>query len=437
MKKQLLIAAAALALAPAAASAGGFYVHEQSASGLGKAYAGMSATGEDGSALWFNPASLAWADNQAYAGVSGVFADSTLSNDGTNLVYPTQAGPFTVPVTGAAGEDPLQATPIPYGGALYGVTDKLKLGVSVNAPFGLEVEYDDDFFGRYDSLKSSVLTLNLQGSAIYQVSPTFAVAGGIDAQYIDAELTNALPNLPASATQLSPDGLLTVEGDDWSLGYNLGAAWRPNERVQLGAHYRSGVEHELEGEATFSGLLGPLSVQNGTVDALAPVDLPGIANVGGAFALTPEWKVLGQVNWFNWSEFTGLEIGLESGQQLETAFNYEDSLSYSAGVEYAPDAYDGMTLRGGLMWDETPTSEGFRSSRVPDSDRFWLTGGASFETEAGWKFDAGAAYVMLDDTSVNRTDSFYGGTQAQTGFNLVSNQEGDAFIASLGASYRF
>lgn len=437
MKKQLLIAAAALALAPAAASAGGFYVHEQSAAGLGKAYAGMSATGEDGSALWFNPASLAWAENQAYAGVSGVFADSTLSNDGTNLVYPTLAGPFTVPVTGAAGEDPLQQTPIPYGGALYGVTDKLKLGVSVNAPFGLEVEYDDDFFGRYDSLKSSVLTLNLQGSVIYQATPTFAIAGGVDAQYIDAELTNALPNLPASATQLSPDGLLRVEGDDWSYGFNAGAAWRPTERLKLGAHFRSSVEHDLSGDAEFSGLLGPLAAQNGTFDAEAPVTLPGMANIGASYAVTPEWSIQGQVNWFDWSKFTGLEINLDpTGQQLETAFNYDDSLSYSGGVEYAPDAMDGLTLRSGLMWDESPTTDGFRSTRVPDADRFWITGGASYEM-AGWKLDGGLAYVMLDDTDVNREDVFYAGTPAQTGFNLRSSQEGDALIASLGASYRF
>ena len=95
-----------------------------------------------------------------------------------------------------------------------------------------------------------------------------SLGAGVDLQYIDVELTNAVPNLAPTA----PDGLARVKGDDISVGWNAGVMVELDP-VRIGAHYRSQVEHDLEGTFELSGLLGPLAGNNASVDATAPLTL--------------------------------------------------------------------------------------------------------------------------------------------------------------------
>ncbi len=79
--------------------------------------------------------------------------------------------------------------------------------------------------------------------------PRISIGGGIDAQYMDAKLVNALPNPldPSGAPTPATDGLFSVEGSDWSLGYNVGALFKPADNVRVGITYRSPITHKIDG----------------------------------------------------------------------------------------------------------------------------------------------------------------------------------------------
>src|SRR3546814_12008460 len=93
------------------------------------------------------------------------------------------------------------------------------------------------------------------------------------------------------------------EGDDWSVGFNLGVVVTPREDTRVGLHYRSGIDHELTGEASLRTALGTVIEQSG---GTADLDLPDIVSFGVAHDLTDSSQVAGSRNWYNCSSFEPL-----------------------------------------------------------------------------------------------------------------------------------
>lgn len=58
-----------------------------------------------------------------------------------------------------------------------------------------------------------------------------------------------------------------------------------------------------------------------------------------------------------------------------TEHSWRDSWFFALGAEYR--ATEALTLRGGVAYDQTPVPDATRTPRIPDSDRYWLSIGAS------------------------------------------------------------
>ncbi|MDI1296365.1 MAG: outer membrane protein transport protein, partial [bacterium] len=308
------------------------------------------------------------------------------------------------------------------------VSDKLWLGLGVNAPFGLKLEYDDGFFGRYDSLYTDLKTYNIQPSAAYKLSDHFSIGGGVDVQYVKVSLTNALPQL----SPLLADGLATVKGDDWSVGWNAGLFYT-NGDTNFGVHYRSRMKHDLQGTQTVSGLLGPLAAANGSFDATAPLDLPDIVTVSMMHKLTPKLRAMLTARWYNWSVFKSIAVTSATGTSVKE-LDYHDSYSVSAGGEY--DVSPALTLRAGTMFDRSPTNPQHLTTRVPDGDRVWLTGGATWNISPAFALNVAYAHTFVEQANIIRPDSYFPSpatvtatTRAQTSGNA------DQIAASFTARF--
>jgi long-chain fatty acid transport protein len=218
----------------------------------------------------------------------------------------TAATPGTLgtplPLTGDAHGEHFATIPVPNLYAAQPLLDhRLWLGLAVTAPFGSAVKYHKDWFGRYDTIEATLTVLDFAPSFAYRVTDSLAVGGGIDVQYAYARLVSALPDTlnPGGPTP-STDGRLVLEGDDWSVGFNVGIWWRLSDATRVGLHYRSGIRHRLDGAVDVSGLSGPLSTANGSSQASADLHLPGFVTLGVAHKLTPALTALGEFQWFNW-----------------------------------------------------------------------------------------------------------------------------------------
>ena len=429
LPRRLLPAIALLAAAPAAA--GGFFLQEQSPLDVGRAFAGSAAIGDSAATLWYNPAGMTRLPGaNLEIGAHLLQVDSHQSDRGSTRSGPGGAGSFAS--GGNDGGNPFsQPVLIPAGYGSFEVTPRLWVGLGISFPFGLKVVYDDAFFGRYDSIKSDLHDVNIQPSVAYKLNDTISIGAGFDIQTLNATLESALPNLSPAL----PDGRIKIKGDDLSFGWNAGITANLG-RLRLGGHYRSHISHRLDGNVEITGLLGPLAASNGSRAGIAPISTPDIATVSAVFAATDEARLLGSVNWYNWSRFKRITVEDPNGAVfLDSEQQYRDTWSYSGAGEY--DLSTKLTLRAGGMFDETPTRDGFRTTRVPDGNRIWATAGLTYHVSDRLALNTSYAHVFVATRQIDRADPLFAGTPAVINVRTRSENSGNVDMVAGSVSLRF
>lgn len=418
---------AATALLSTQAHAAGFYLQEQSVKGTGRAYSGEVAD-QGVSSLWWNPAAIARSGREAYVGLHAVFVDASVTNEGSTITYPNG---LTIPVQGEPrAPNPIQSGVAPNFAIATPIGDRFALGLSVAAPFNFTTEYRKTSWARYDALTSRLTTADIQVTGAMKVTEWLDVGVGVDAQYTDAKLQTAYPNL----SPLLADGVSQLSGDGWDFGWTLGAQAYLGP-VTVGASYRSSMDHDLDGNVLVAGLVGPLAPVNRQVGGSASFTTPWIATLGARWQATDKLALNAQVQRIGWSEFEAIDVTF-SGGGGETLFQgYEDVTSGGVGVDYAVN--DKLTLRAGVQFDPTPTPDADRTARVPDGDR-WLYGvGATATVLDGLKVDAALAYIDFANSDIHHDTVFYEGTAAATTTRLRGEVEGAGYVMSLGLRKTF
>lgn len=393
------------------ASAAGFYIQEQSVKGQGTAFAGAAANPEDASVIFNNPAAMTdLSGRQGAAGVALIIPSSKFTDQGSNV----GGGP---PTGGNDGGDPFSPIPVP---SLYAATPldggKVWLGLAITAPFGLSNEYNSGWVGRYDSTKSVLRTTDIDPAVAVKVTDNVSLGAGIDFQHAYADLQQ---NIFTGG----PDLLARVQGDSWKVGYNVGVLWDLDQSTKLGLHYRSAITQNLSGTLVVAPAVP-------TTAASADLKLPDILEFGATHQFSQKLKVLGSVNWFGWNNFNEIRVRDALTPNIVATEDYRNTFSAALGAEWQQD--DKWTYRGGVQFDETPTTS-HRDTRVPDSNRFWLSAGASYNVTPAFTIDGALSHLFMPDASIKTTDTFGGGPT----INTIGSSSNQVTIVSLGGSLKF
>ncbi|MFW5454741.1 OmpP1/FadL family transporter [Thioalkalivibrio sulfidiphilus] len=426
----------ALGAAPGALLAAGFYIQEQSVSGLGRAFAGEAAIASDASTIYFNPAGMTRLKAPEFqAAVHLLVPKSTVSNSDSRAITPGTGG-NPLPYEGGSGGNPYEPSPVPNLFYARPLNEQTWFGLGITAPFGLANEYDRNFFARYDSTETSLKVIDIAPSIAYQLNDRVSIGGGINIQYADATLKNALPDpTRVGGPSVDTDGEFALSGDSWDYGFNIGLLVDLSDDTRIGVHYRQGITHTLEGTATTRlpvGLGGTSVSQGGEAD----LKLPDMVSVGVSHRFTDRWTGLAQYTWFNWSNFDEIAVKLASGDHPDPVRqNYKNSWALALGAEYQLD--DRWTLRGGIQYDTTPTQDGFRTTRTPDGDRTWFSAGASYERDSRLGFDLAYTYIDVAKESLNLDREFYDGLPFASSVELRGTTEGHVHILAAALRYRF
>ncbi len=398
------------------AAAQGFYIPQQSVTGLGRSFAGEAAFAGDASTIYFNPAGMTELKGAELVGGGNLIAiDQNLTNRGS-----TNTTGAAVP--GGESGNPYDPTVVPHVYLAYPFLDRRAwVGVGLNAPFGLASDYGDGWFGRYNATETDLRVMNLSITGAYRITDTLSVGGGVDIQKADVTLKRRIFT--------GTDAFYKVEGDDVAAGFNVGVLWKPLPSTRIGLHYRSHLDHDIEGEQSVSNSSSPL-VANGTVAGKAALKLPDIASIGVAHRLDDRLTVTAGASWWRWSRFKEIDV------QTTTGFNppsdvqhYVDSWQVGVGAEFAWS--DALTLRAGMSFYQTPVQTEFRSTRTPDGDRFRLGIGASYAFSESMVLDVAYAHIFVDQGEVDIRN----GT---TGANFTrAKAESAVDIVGVALRYRF
>jgi long-chain fatty acid transport protein len=431
------LAGLALGLAASQAQGSAFALQEQNASGLGHAYAGGAAAAEDVSTIFYNPAGLVTLTKTQVVAAGNFICPSAKFSDGGS-----QAA-FGQPLGGNGGDAGSCAfVPNLYVGVPF--TDKWSFGLGINAPFGLMTEYDNDWLGRFQAVKSKVETININPVLSWEPTKSLTVGAGFSYQQAKATFTNyanyaaayasavgqgvAAGSIPASAAPTligSAAGLqsfVDLDANDYSWGWNVGILWQATPQMRLGAAYRSSVKYTLTGNASFTnptstGALPPTlapigqalvnnvnaALYNGGISVALKV--PDTANVSIFYNINDRWDVMADLQYTGWGSIQELAAvrtsGAASGATL-VAYpeNFRDTWRGSVGVNYRLDPK--WTLRGGLAYDQSPVNSTDRTPRLPDNNRTWVALGAQYKWDQNWSFDLAYAYIFVQNPDINQ-----------------------------------
>lgn len=415
--KQSLLAASLLAAIPTAQAAG-FALIENNASGMGNAYAGAAAVAEDASTIFFNPAGMTYIDGMQVVGALHLIKPNAEFKDDGSVGAAGRA-------FGDEGPNAGDLAFVPNFYWMTSLTSDVKVGVGVNAPFGLKTEYDDEWVGRFHAVKSELKTININPSIAFKVNDQLSLGFGVSAMYAEAELTRQVNFGPFG------EGATKVKGDDWGFGFNLGAIYQVTNDTRVGVAYRSRVKQRLEGDVDFDiPAAVPAPIRPAEGDIKAGVDLPETFSASVFSHVNAKWDMMADITWTRWSRFKELRINRDNGQLLSlTPENWENSLRYSIGASYHYN--DKIKLRAGLAYDEEPIKTEFRTARIPGNDRKWLSLGASYKMNAQSQFDIGYSHLFISDAKIDDDQI------AEGNGRITGDFDGGVDILSLQYTHNF
>jgi|APTNR8051073442_1049403.scaffolds.fasta_scaffold01828_8 long-chain fatty acid transport protein len=445
----LFLQASAIWLPSQPCFASAFGLREQSVSALGNAFAGGAAAADDPTYMFYNPAALALQSGSQIVAL-GTFLKPSTSFD-------LKSGSSAGGVSTGGGDGGSDASDDQFVPAVFAVVDlsravdvvdNLKVGLAVTSPFGLETDYNAGWAGRYYALQSKLRTVNVSPTVAFEPTDGLSVGGGVQAQYADAELSNAvdfgsiaatIPPLAPLAQPTEQDGRARFDGDDWAFGWTAGAIYQPWQGTRLGVSYRSALKHNLKGDARFrlddDGIGNAVSNATGAFQntgARARLETPEVVSFGVSQELNTQWSVMADAAWTRWSRVDELRVRFDNPSQPDdvTDTDWNDTWFFALGATYRPS--DPWTLRAGVAYDQSPVPNRTRTPRVPDNDRYWFTLGLSYRPADSVDVTAGYAHVIGPDASVNLNADMNG--SAAKG-NLSGNV--DATVDIVGMQIRW
>lgn len=369
----------------------------------------------------------------------------------------------------------------------------LTVGLGVSVPFGLETDYNPDWVGRYSALRTKLTTFDFQPTVAWRIFDRLSLGASLDVQRASARLTQAidfgliaqqplaqfytaLPNvlamrgvppaaIPGTIAAIrqayanagfvpgGADGVSEVSGDDLSFGFTLGALLEYRKAGddssffqdgRVGFSYRSAIDHTLEGDAEFRRVPlitapgSPVQFPNPTAlqdvffnqDASASLDLPDIFHFSLYQRFARQFAILGDISWTRWSRLQSVPIVFENPGTPSSVLeiNYEDALRYAVGFEWY--VCPSLTLRTGFAYDETPIrSEEFRTPRIPDNNRYFVSAGMRWAATHSIDVDLAYAHLFVSDPNVDLLDT--------QGHELIGAFDANVNIVSASLTLRW
>lgn len=369
----------------------GLYEFGARASTLGGAVVAQSF---DASSIFYNPAGLALQKGtQFYGGV-------TLINPQNRYI-----GPNIPVVPGSSdkiweSEDRLH-TPLGIYFS-HSFSEKLAAGIGLTNPFGLGLEWSENFPGRFVSKNVDLKSYYISPVVSYRITPQLSVGGGVDIVYSTVKLNQnilfAFPNDPTTEPGVEV-GEIVLEGNSKiAMGFAASLLYKI-EKLSLGFLYRHQVKNEFEeGDANITLFNTPyksfLENQGLFVDQNASTEItyPSFISVGVHYLFTEKLGVEFDYMWYKWEVFDELELKFDKSELNTTVReNYSNSSQVRVGVHYS--LTEALEVRGGYIYDQTPQPKASMSPLLPDNDRNDLSIGVGYQLN-NMRFDVG--YMRVD-----------------------------------------
>ncbi|WP_419096384.1 OmpP1/FadL family transporter [Pseudomonas atacamensis] len=404
--------------------AGGILIYEAGQEGNGLANAGAAALATDPSVLMSNPAGLTeLKGTQISANGQLILGDIRFSRDSS------------IQFDGNEGGNALQYLPGASFFVSHQIDDRSAIGFGMYGNFGLALDYDDDWAGRYFNQEAAIIGVSFQPTLAHKFTDDLSVGIGPRIMYGYYRNETAINNNPLGLRD-SSDGQLEYKDTDVGAGINLGLLYRVSERTQFGLAYTSKIDLEFKDSPSVRKVDNPIinaALRRLDVDSLElDMSVPQTVLLSVAHDLDTQWKLLGSLGWQDWSEFgeIGVEVDANAADVSRTANRqYKDTWHASIGTQYQ--ATPRLRWSVGLGYDSSAVEDKNRTVDNPMGDAWRLATGINYQIDEGLDLHAAYTLVWLGDMDVDQTKSRSSETLSGTYKNAALH------IIGGGATWRF
>lgn len=257
-------------------------------------------------------------------------------------------------------------------------------------------KYDRDWIGSDHGITSDLKSGTITPMFAYKATDKLSLGAGVQMQYVWAHLT--------SSHNYSRTGLVTENGNDFDMGYQLGAMYEFSDATRVGVGYRSKIDHKLKGKMKSSGSSSPLFNALTNQKISAKLTTPAMLSMGVYHDINEKWAVMAEYQRVFWSSFQNLtfvgdRLNKPEGNISQVKENWRDTNFYSIGTSYMLD--NQWKLRLGLAYDQSAVRYAHRTPRIPDSDRIWYSAGLGYQYNENLSFDMGYTYIKAHSAKMN------------------------------------
>lgn len=288
---QKTLLAVAIGLVTQQASAAGFQLNAQSATGLGRAFAGDAVIADNASSMARNAATMALFDKKALSlGVETI----TTKIDVKNATY---NGAIPIDDVDDAGSTSIA----PNFHLIVPVNNTFAWGVSAYTNFGTKTEFSDDYIASEYGGKTDLKSLNLGLAGSYRLNQQWSFGAGIDVIYGQGTLQRYASKTIAQASSLKlgstvPTGTALVDvdkADGWAVGFNLGTVYEVDENNRFGLAYH----------------YSPRFTAKDDYGQKITLPLPDIAEFSGFHKIKDtKFAVHYSIQWIGWDSFDNIDF---------------------------------------------------------------------------------------------------------------------------------
>ncbi|WP_369433789.1 outer membrane protein transport protein [Psychromonas sp. MME1] len=389
VKKSLLMTALSSTLFQPLYAAG-FQLNAQSATGLGRAFAGDAVIADNASVMARNAAAMMLFKKTSLSlGLNLIKTDIQVKDATYNQQHIIAPG-----VGYRDSADYNNAGDTSYAPNIHlivPIDERFAVGVNLYSNFGTKTEFNNTFVASEYGGHTELKTINLGLSGAYRLNSQWSFGAGLDVIYGEGKLKRNLNVYsPIDGSILQSKKVLDADIEGVGLGFNIGTVFELDENNRFGLSYRYSPRVHGKGDVSYNGA----EQHNDTVY----VPLPDMAEFSGYHHIPQtQFAVHYSVQWIGWSAFDTLD-----SKEFATINNYEwqDAMHFSLGATYYLNSK--WTLRSGYMYDQSAQNK-VTSVSVPDSDCQWFSAGVSYHIDENANVDFGATYLLGKDVKVNES----------------------------------
>ncbi len=380
--------------------------------GMGGAFVGLA---NDATAIYWNPAGLAGQSNQIFAYYTGIMPIATYKYD--------------LATVDAEMTSNLYST----GGlfAVYGL-DKVTFGLGVYVPAGLGAEWDGADLVPFSAplsgateykWLSEIGAVTIAPSIAYQFNDNFSIGLSINIYYAMFDLSRF------QAFDLNADGIpetptqYTEESTGLGYGVTLGLKYDVNDKLSIGASFRTETTVSMEGTAELPGLPATINESDFERDVSWPMWISG----GIAYKVNKKLTIVADVQYSNWAALDELVAEYDAlPQDGVFTLDWEDAIQYRIGTEFMVSKE--TALRLGYYYDPAPSPDETLNFLFPSSENNVITFGVGHDF-GNFRLDAAGEYLLGAERDVDAYPN------ALAPENAPGKHQMDIFAFSIGVGF--